>query len=59
MRLAHYLKGWRDSQAYRRYTLAQNVSLTHLRRRIDLRTLSASFHALRINKEQEKMDLMN
>lgn len=47
MRLSHLLKAWKDSQASRRQMMAQNVSLSHMRRHLKFRLMSACFHAIR------------
>jgi ribosomal protein S6 len=57
-RLAHLIKAWRDSSSYRKYMMAQNVQIGHLRRSLNLRLTASVFQALRNHKEHEKHVLL-
>ena len=50
-RLRHLWKGWKDSIAYRRYMMGQNVSTSSLLKNVNLNIKRTCFEALRLHKE--------
>lgn len=56
--LRTYYKAWKESNAYRKYLMDQNVSVMHFRNSCNTSLLKMVFDALRLNKENEKHDLM-
>lgn len=50
-KLRHILKAWRDSVAYRKYMMAQNVAASHMRNHLNSKLLSSCFDQLRHHKE--------
>lgn len=58
IKLGHLFKAWRDSNTYRKFLMAANVSAAHISKQATIRLVSQIFHALKVNKESEKFELM-
>ena len=58
MKLRRLFQGWKYSNAYRKFMMAQVVNTSQLRRTLNTNLMEACFAALRLNKETEKYDLM-
>ncbi len=58
IKLGHLFKAWKDSNAYRKFMMAANISAAHLSKQSTIRLVSQIFHALKLNKEVEKFELM-
>ena len=58
-RLRTYVKAWKESNQYRKFILAANMTVLGFKKECNQSMLKMCFDALRVSKEEEKLMLMS